>query len=342
MSENFVCCQQCQRPLSRSVSGFNCAHCDLTFPLKDGLLFMGYDKRDEKYILTVIQEEKDSQTREDRIPHHWDFAQESFRFGKLVINNLLRIVDNPTELRTVELGAGGGAMSWLLAEAGFDTYCCELDPNSLYSGLVLTHPALGIGRRIVCDATLPPFADESIDVLFCKEFVHHVEQKQAFFEMVNSKLKMDGIFVLIEPLLGFYSWLYYLRHPDPQTDHFFVGLRTYLRGLRRTCFEVDRFGLFFYKESSPISFDARLRRMFNKEIAAGISKNRFAKMLYGSLINGSVVLFARKVQQCSRPTRRSVHLEIIPPATLTLGQDYLAKVTHFADLLRTVSERGGV
>ena len=299
---------------------------------------MGYDREKEKDIFAVLQEEKQSQTNEGRIQEHYDFAHQSFRCGKLAVDNLVRIIGTPHNMSAVELGAGAGAMSWLLAEAGFDTYMCELEPNSLYSGLVYQHPDLGIGKRIVCDATLPPFPDESLDVIFCKEFAHHIQDKRQFFEMVNSKLKADGLFVLIEPLLGLYFRIYLLRHPDPETHHFLVGLRTYLRELRKSGFAVDRFGLSFYKESSPSRLNARWKRMFNDELRQGISVNRLWKTLYGTLLSGSVVLYARKVKSIVR-RNKDLQMAVVPPATLTLGPEYLERTKCFAELLRTINSR---
>ena len=103
-----------------------------------------------------------------------------------IIRSLDRIRPIEPGLRSLEVGAGSGWVSYTFAEHGYDAWLCELEPNSLAVGLLYDHPNMGEGKRIVSDATLVPFADGTFDIVVCKEFAHHVPDKYALFAVANS------------------------------------------------------------------------------------------------------------------------------------------------------------
>jgi ubiquinone/menaquinone biosynthesis C-methylase UbiE len=119
----------------------------------------------------------------------------------------------------LELGCGNGWVSWLLAKAGFETWMCDSEANSLATGLGLEHPNIGPGRRFVTDARYAPFRSGSFDLVMLKEFVHHVREYRTLFREANRVLRHGGVLALMDPLRGVWKTVSELRHPDPHEEH---------------------------------------------------------------------------------------------------------------------------
>ena len=138
-------------------------------------------------------------------------------------------------MRGVEIGSASGWPSWLFAEVGSDMWLCELEPNSLASGLSFRHPNIGDHQRIVCDATLLPSADSTIDFALCKEFAHHFSDKTKVLREANRVLRNDGLLVLFEPVRNLVTTLLEQRSPDTRFGHSIAwsrGLPQCLEGVR--------------------------------------------------------------------------------------------------------------
>lgn len=301
---------------------------------------MGFDRREKEYIKTIMDTEKNHQTDLTKVNKHFSYAYPSFKLGKLAIRNLQSLINRESnKLKVLDIGAGAGAMSWLFAENGFDVWLCELEPNSLFSGLVYQHENLGFGKRIVCDAKILPFENETFDVVFCKEFAHHIKDVDSLFMEVNRVLKKGGYFVLIEPVLSIYLRLYSLIHPDPHTGHSYCPTKKYFEIIKKKGFSIQKFGLYFYNESGKMPITKNSKKKFNNDIAGGISvSNRLFKYLYATLLGGTLVVFAEKTQ-CSDIDKSSTYsIEVIPTDHLVLKDDYLQKVESFYTLVKQVNE----
>jgi ubiquinone/menaquinone biosynthesis C-methylase UbiE len=86
----------------------------------------------------------------------------------------------------------------LFAEAGYDPWMVDFEPNSLWLGGLYAHPSMGPGKRVVADASLMPFGDGTFDIALVKEFAHHVDDKDRLFAEVNRVLRHGGMLVLID------------------------------------------------------------------------------------------------------------------------------------------------
>ncbi|MEO0106513.1 MAG: class I SAM-dependent methyltransferase [candidate division WOR-3 bacterium] len=300
---------------------------------------MGFDKREKEYIKKVINTEKKHQTDLRKIDEYLDYAYPSFKLGKLAIKNLLSMTRRKLHLKVLDIGAGAGAMSWLLAENGFDVWLCELEPNSLFSGLVYKHKNLGTGKRIVGDAKILPFENQTFDVVFCKEFAHHIKNIVTLFTEVHRVLKMDGYLLLVEPVLSLYLFFYLQLRPEKHFGHFYHTLLEYFQILRKKRFLIEKFGLFFYNEDSKLGVIQNMKKKFNSEILHGISnKNKISKFLYASLIGGSVIIFARKINELKSTELQSSQIEVVPTDYLTLDDNYLQKVEPFFSLIKKIND----
>jgi ubiquinone/menaquinone biosynthesis C-methylase UbiE len=299
---------------------------------------MGYDVSERSYIQRVIREEKEHQTDPANVESSLTFARSSFKLGRLAINNAMQILGSRGRTRALEVGAGGGAMSWMMAESGFDVWLCELEPNSLLAGSVYDQHRLPLGRRIVCDARILPFADAEFDMVFCKEFAHHIPDVGSFLSEVNRVLRPGGLFVLIEPLLSLYQRIVFMLHPDPHSDHFYVSMRTYFAQLKRCGFRADRYGLFFYKESGRNRLTSNLKQEFNRDLMASLERSHLLKRIYGAVIGGTLVSYSSK-ERAVTGSKQVREIEVIPVKALTLTDEDLQSLSGFRDILVAANDQ---
>ena len=153
-----------------------------------------------------------------------------------VINLIGRLGAATPGDRLIDVGSGSGWGSWLFAEAGYDPWMVDFEPNSLWLGGLYEHPRMGPGKRIVGDATLLPFADATFGVALVKEFAHHVADKDRLFAEVNRVLRPGGLVVLIEPTHSLWMTVQRLRGEDPDeghSQHELTWRETYVRALAR-------------------------------------------------------------------------------------------------------------
>ena len=195
---------------------------------------MGYAADSEAMIQETMEEERLWQGTTARLAIDEEFLRMSAPAAVDMINLARELTGRRPGLKALELGSGAGWVSWLMARAGFDTYLCDFEANSLSSGWIYEHEALGPGRRIVADARFAPFADEVFDIVMLKEFAHHVEDKATLFAEANRVLKPGGLLVLMDPMQSLRRALYLLRHPDPHKGHHVSSPDQYLLLLRRT------------------------------------------------------------------------------------------------------------
>lgn len=105
--------------------------------------------------------------------------------------------------RTLELGAGKGALSLRLAELGFDMTAADFDPESFIA------PGIPCER---IDVEHPfPFPGESFDFVIGAELIEHLEDHFSFIRECGRVLKPGGCLILSTPnLLNLASRLKYL------------------------------------------------------------------------------------------------------------------------------------
>lgn len=190
---NTLRCQQTLQPLDDHERGLYSEAADLVYPVRDGLVSMGYPEQDHGFMELTMEEERDWQTT--NVERDLDFLKQSAPGAVQLVNLLNEVVPLAPSATSLELGAGSGWVSWLFAEAGFDTWICDFEANSLSLGWNFRHPHLGPGKRIVSDVTLLPFADATFDLVICKEIVHHVEDKRRLLAEANRVLKPGGVIV---------------------------------------------------------------------------------------------------------------------------------------------------
>lgn len=333
-------CQQCLGKLSFAGGKLVCNGCRMAYPISKGLIFMGYDKNEKNEVEKRIATKRYLQVNLlDKIQVHYDFAYPSFKIC-LLSSSILKHDIKKTNPIAIDIACGSAPMSKMLSENGFNAYRCELDPNFLYAGLRWKHFNLDIGKHIVCDATILPFRDNSVDVVFSKEFVHHLCDYDLLFMEINRVLKKDGIFLMIEPTLWIlFPFLQKIAKEKEYPQHHYETINKYFSALKRTGFLPYRYYLYNYG-SKRSKFLNMVRNSFHTQIYSMSETSKvglFLKMLVQKLIDGSSVVFSRKVENMP-PYKERPKIEIIEPSRLVLDENYLndARMEKFDEILNDV------
>jgi SAM-dependent methyltransferase len=273
------------------------------YPVREGLVFMGYSAPDETLIEETMEEERRWQGTPERVHLDEEFLRTSAPRAVDLVNLLKRLTGKRAGLKAVELGSGSGWVSWLLDRGGFDTWMVDFEPNSLYSGWLYDSETLGPGRRIVADARYAPFADESFDVVLLKEFAHHVEDTQRLFAEANRLLKHGGLLLLLEPMKSVWRTVHELRHPDSHKGHRVTFLDRYLLQLRQQGFRRRHLSFAYHHEPRR----AIIRRLQDRAArnVAGMRPNRsvFTALHFRLLGGGSMVYVGEKARRVAPPAR---------------------------------------
>ena len=95
------------------------------------------------------------------------------------------------ETSVLDLGAGEGALSWRLNEAGYSVEACDLFPESFRC------PGVRCQRVDLHQKT--PFADEQFDLVAAVEVVEHLESQLPLFNEVNRILQPGGFCIFTTP-----------------------------------------------------------------------------------------------------------------------------------------------
>jgi len=145
-------CQQSLAPLEQRDDGLYSAAADLLYPVRDGLVYMGYDAPEESWIEETMEEERAWQGTPANLDQDIEFLTRSAPAVVDIINLIGRLGAARPGDRLVDVGSGSGWGSWLFAQAGYDPWLVDFEPNSLWLGGLYEHPSLGPGKRIVADA----------------------------------------------------------------------------------------------------------------------------------------------------------------------------------------------
>ncbi|CAN5269160.1 hypothetical protein BH20ACT13_BH20ACT13_16170 [soil metagenome] len=279
---------------------------------------MGYDEREHALIEDVLAFEKAWQASPDPAERRDDleFMRESTLDVLDILTLLARHRQDLTGLRGVEIGAGSGWVSWLFAEAGVDMWLCELEPNSLYLGTLYAHERIAAGRRIVCDASYPPFSDGVFDLVVCKQFAHHVRAYERLFREANRILRPGGLLVLYEPTKSLTGIVHYSRHPDPVPEHHYAWPLNYVRALRRAGFEIRESRTLRVRQARRVPFTRWANRRASRlPPARNRSPSDWVARAFVYVVGGEFLVFAEKVDEASREPRPTIR--VIDPAVLT-------------------------
>jgi len=336
----FIVCPETLGPLEPTDGGFWSPRAERLYPVADGLVFMGFPQREAEMIMATMAEERGHQgVGADVAAANLTYLKMAAPLAVDFVNMLAPFVqpsgDGPP--RALELGSGNGWFSWLLAAAGFDTWLCDFEANSLATGLNLEHDNLGEGKRFVCDARYAPVATGSMDLVVLKEFVHHIEDYQHVFQEASRVLRPGGVLAMMEPVRSVWKSIYELRHPDPHEGHHITWPDSYLRGVRRAGMDVVHQTAWYLEGGNTRPLSAWMKRRAEKAIddehPSGDWFSKFQLRLFGGAQLMVVARKEREPQPVARPP-----MTVIDPASLIADEETMAGYEEFPAILAAAAQ----
>lgn len=331
----FVVCPETLGPLEPVDGGFWSPRAERLYPAREGLVFMGYPEHDHAMIAATMEEEREHQGLGAEV------AARNLAYLKSVapravdyVNVFAPFVQQPDRRpRALELGCGNGWFSFLLAEAGFDTWMCDFEANTLATGMNLRHPNLDGARRFVTDARYAPFESDSMDLVVFKEFVHHVADYHALFREANRVLRPDGTMALMEPVRSVKRSLQELRNPDPHEGHHITWVDSYLRAVRGSGMEIVHESPVYDDHGNTRQPAAWMKRKaieaIDEEHPTGNLLSKLQLRLFGG---AQMVVIARKAR--GLPLAERPPIRVIDPETMVIDEENVKRYEEFPAVLR--------
>lgn len=322
-------CQETLGELQSHPDGLYSPLADRVYPIRNGIVFMGYPRDDQEFISRVIDEEREHQTSERFYERDFEFLRSSsvtvFAMMSMMRRNRIRL----SGARVLELGAGSGWVSWMFAQAGCRMSLCELEPNSLTSGLVYEHENLC--ERVVCDARYTPFADESFDIVICKELAHHIADKKRLFSEACRVLRPGGCLVTLDPVKSVNSTLRGIFRPDSHFGHSLGWPSDYKRAAKSSGFNVTELASYQSRATGRLGAIRRYRARGNTALAQGTPSWDRSMRVFTLLLGGQLMMAAKKERQVSPVSRPSMC--VIDPKNVTISEHDIERYRPFAEFL---------
>lgn len=333
---DLLVCPETLGPLERRDDGWWSPQANRLYPVKDGLVFMGFPERDAGMITETMEEERQWQGVAANVDRDREFLATSAPLAVDFINLITRLLAPDAAARALELGSGSGWVSWLLAEGGYDTWMCDFEANSLYIGRLYEHERLQ--DRIVTDARYCPFPDGAFDVVVMKEFVHHVEDFDALFQEAQRVLRPGGLLAVMEPIRSVQSTVYELRHPDPHKGHHITWGDRYRRAIKRAGMDIRHETVAYGYRQPPRTTIVRWAQERAARATAGMAPvSWFARLETRLFGRGALVLIGQKTR--SLPLKPRPAMRVVDPGTLQIDEQEQLAFRDFPAILQRSAQR---
>ncbi len=272
-----------------------CERCNLNFLIRDGVVLFGINTIDEAERKQEINGENKWIFDVNKIKDHVSFAIESAPSGEDMIRKIIRrlgVKHKQQRLRVLDLGAGwGGFQSWQFVKYGFEAVALELVPEFSFASDVVTEDAFF--ERVISDSTVLPFRNNSFDVVFSKELVHHINSPVSLFREMLRVSSPNAQIVIKEPCISIFK-----KNKEPAIGlaeevgitHHFYTYGEQLSFMREVASKIEVYGKARRINPKKYPFISKLQG-----VTMALSNNleflnKFILRLYLKFIGGNVVL----------------------------------------------------
>ena len=175
--------------------------------------------------------------------------------------------------KAVDLGAGRGIASYALANDGWRVTAIEPDPSAVVGAGAIEAMAAeaGLGITIVrSGAESIPLPDASVDMVYCRQALHHAADLPATCKEIHRILKAGGCFLAVrEHVLSNEKDLEAFRSSHPM-HHLYGGESAYT--LARYLDAMKNAGLRVIRVVNPLESDINLSPQSQEEIKKAWAK----------------------------------------------------------------------
>lgn len=178
----------------------SCNNCKLSFKIHEGVPIFGVKSSDKDDKFEEIAGENEWVCNVNDVKVHVDFAKKSSEDGEMIIKKINQILknDGKNKLRVLDLGSGWGCFqSWQFAKQGHEVVAVDLCPEFIMSSDQVAKDCYF--ERMIADCTILPFKDETFDIIFCKELIHHVRNPMELLNEIYRICSPEGIIITFEP-----------------------------------------------------------------------------------------------------------------------------------------------
>lgn len=176
-------------------------NCKLDFVIEDGVAVFGIEAANKEERFKEINGESKWVLSANELQAHVDYAQWSAPAGERIIRKLKDKTKRTwieRKLRVLDVGAGWGCFqSWQFAKHGFEVVAAELYPEFILASNQVAKECFF--ERIVTDCVTLPFRDDSFDIVFYKELIHHVGNPVDLLNEMWRVSSPHGLIVIEEP-----------------------------------------------------------------------------------------------------------------------------------------------
>lgn len=193
-------------------------------------------------------------------------------------------------------------------------------------------------KRIACDCFSLPFPDESVNLIYCKEFLHHMQDYDGMINEFSIVLKKNGIAIVIEPTLTHRTTKGAIEFPG----HHYQTNSKYTSSFRNNGFRMDEYYLNYIIRSA--NFKHKISKIpfsyFNKQFKKAKHTIPALKTFIQRIADGQNIWFLRKTQSVRpKETNKIEKLEIIATEFLTIDEtifdnEYFEKAVLFYNNVR--------
>ncbi len=304
---NLLRCQQCFGTLILKtdeqhgddvwIGSLSCPVCRITYPIFEGIAIFGLSSKLASERKAETLAETDWHFNRVTADEHMKFAEISFRTAERIIRQLVKIKPPNENCIVLDLGAGGGVHSCQLVKHGYQVIASDMSLENM----AIAQGYIDHGRhfgRLASDCSILPFSDNQFDVLFCKEFVHHLENMPGLFQEFARVLRSSGILALHDPI-----WPLWRNCPDEAVKfglhHYHYSSLRYLKVLKQMGFKL----LYFLNQRGPVNparsrllylIDSTLVKFLHEQDWDGFI---WFKVLRSILLGGSVTFISRLLKK---------------------------------------------
>lgn len=176
-----------------------CPNCQLKFLIREGIAVFGLRLDDKEERIQEIRAENEWTYSVNDIQAHARFAENSSIEGIKLIENIESFDDEYLKRTNVlDIGSGWGCFqAWQFAKKNYDVIAIDLCPEFIFASDEVAEDCHF--ERMVADCTVLPFKDNSFDIIFCKETLHHIEEPTKLLDEMWRVCFTNGLIIIKEP-----------------------------------------------------------------------------------------------------------------------------------------------